>query len=813
MSAACSSSPPRRVVTLAAACICAAVAGACASPPGQRRRDPAPGTAPARTSAREEAEPAIARATRALEAGDVVRAREQLEAHLEDEPDDTQARYVLARALAAQGELRAARVEVERSLAGDGKSALAWALLAGINEQMGEHRRALHAYARVHELVAESLDPLHGMARCLLFLGAADDALATIAAARERPIKDPMTEHLAFQALRRLGHSQEAERVGRAFLELVASRGGPGRTGQTHDEREVRRWLELRSQPLEADVRRIMVDAVRAAIKLRLPGTQDPEDEVLREGPPRLFAFDERPVFVTVYPGFGRAPLRGRGRGKTLSAALKGAIQEIHERPGFAPLMAKDAAVQVEVGHTLEPIVIKTGGRGDLETDPPLRRGTHGVALRIDRQEAYSLPSEALTGGLPDLASVLAHATRSAGHSPEAWQGAAGAFRFETDAWLSPGPGLAIAPVEGGEPMPLPQGLPGELRDAAQAGARWLTTQLRPEPLIDDGAGTTGEAAGAPDGDGEAGQIAPAPVQASSSTSSPSASGPATTLLARSHDPTGRTTDPGESTPADAARVALACATAQAASEAGPNEGVLLSAAEHLLERLRPLLPPRAQAPAHDDPLTQARLEADALATLALLATYGRGASTGLDRDALAASLHRRATPTTRVVALLGLLRDGARDRQALDDLAGLAREEPRDALGALALAALDEVSPELGAGDRVLRWARAQLDQPLPGEDADAVTRAQHLTAMARTARLAARRGAPEADPLRARTLEEARGLLALQLGPRHRHFVRNQGLSLGGFRSQLSQAELRPVVTAECVLALMACVDLLDR
>src|SRR5690606_21750269 len=73
---------------------------------------------------------------------------------------------------------------------------------------------------------------------------------------------------------------------------------------------------------------------------------------------------------------------------------------------------------------------------------------------------------------------------------------------------------------------------------------------------------------------------------------------------------------------------------------------------------------------------------------------------------------------------------------------AGVAREEPKDPLTVVALAALDEARPELGAGDRVLSWARAQLDAPAMGEDVDAVERARQLTALARAAKLAAPRG-----------------------------------------------------------------------
>jgi Tfp pilus assembly protein PilF len=509
---------PGRGAALGALSVVLTLAGSgCAGPneePLERRDALEP--APAPGGADRSKDTPIMRATRALESGDVASARRELEALLEDEPDDAQARYILARALSLQGELRAARVEVERSLRLDGQNPLAWSLLGSVCEQLGENARALQAYGEVHRLVPESLDPLHGMARTLLYLGKPDAALEAIAAARERPVKDPLTELLAFQALRRLGRSEDAEAVGRGFLLLLATRSADEQAEQADGARDVRRWLEQRGEPLDPDARRCLIEAVRAACRLRLPGTDDPADAVLGGGPPRLFAYDERPVFVTLFPPEG-AELRGRGRGKSLAAALKGAIQALQERPGWSPLAVKDAAIQIEVGHTLEPVALRQGPRG-IETDPPIVRGRHGIALRIDRQEAYCLPSEPLTQALPDLAAALSFATTSAGLGPDAWQGATTAYRFESDAWLSPGPGLTIVKVDQGEPEPLPQALPGELRDAVQAGARWLASQLR-----------AGDAGGGGD-----------------------------LALGRVQDPTGRSLDGGVAAPAAADRAACA---------------------------------------------------------------------------------------------------------------------------------------------------------------------------------------------------------------------------------------------------------------
>ena len=59
----------------------------------------------------------IERAEGLIASGDYAGARQALLEHLDDEQDDTQSRYLLAKTLAHLGELRGARAEVERVVA------------------------------------------------------------------------------------------------------------------------------------------------------------------------------------------------------------------------------------------------------------------------------------------------------------------------------------------------------------------------------------------------------------------------------------------------------------------------------------------------------------------------------------------------------------------------------------------------------------------------------------------------------------------------------------------------------------------------
>ncbi|RMG11310.1 MAG: hypothetical protein D6731_15740, partial [Planctomycetota bacterium] len=274
---------------------------------------------PAEGPAAEKPQTPLERAEAALRAEDLARARDALREHLDGSPDDAKSRYLLAKTLAGLGELRAARREVRRSLADDPESPLAWDLLGSLEERLGEHHAAIEAYREVQQR-STSLSPTLAIARCQLYLGRPEAALVTLRALRGGKVESPWTEYFTYEALRRLDRADDAEIAARAYLERAA-----GRPEHAATVGPVRRWLESHRASLPAPARQAMVDAVRAACRLRLPGSESPEDTVLVRAPERLYAFDDRPVFLTLYARGRR--FFGRGRGKSLAAALKGALE------------------------------------------------------------------------------------------------------------------------------------------------------------------------------------------------------------------------------------------------------------------------------------------------------------------------------------------------------------------------------------------------------------------------------------------------------------------------------------------------------
>ncbi|RMG14164.1 MAG: hypothetical protein D6731_10665, partial [Planctomycetota bacterium] len=90
---------------------------------------------------------------------------------------------------------------------------------------------------------------------------------------------------------------------------------------------------------------------------------------------------------------------------------------------------------------------------------------------------------------------------------------------------------------------------------------------------------------------------------------------------------------------------------------------------------------------------------------------------------------------------------------------------------------------------------------------------RVRRLTDLARGASWARERGDALAQPLREAVLSELRWLLPLQLAARHRHLCRHPERALGGFRRERARPHLRAADTAEALLALLACADLLER
>ena len=349
----------------------------------------------------ERAEPLV-RAREAFQRGDLATARTAVEQHLEGDSDDPRARYLLARILAAQGEFRAAKRELRLALEEERKDPLLWDLLAQVREELGEHRSALRAYQEVQRLVPDSVGPVLGQARCLLVLGEDRAVLAVIGSAETRVAADPWLNYVRFRAYRRLGELGQAEGAARAFLASPP-------VGAIDRVEELRNWLTDQGGRLSAEERQVALDFVREACRFRIPDAEPPEDKVLADAPERFFVYDDRPVFVTLYvPKDDRAKLgeganacmRGYGRGTSLAEALKGAVEDLRESPGFSPLAVQNAAVQVDLGLRPTPVQLEEQGRV-LVAAPALTPG-QGVATRADGREVYCLPSDRLYAGLDD---------------------------------------------------------------------------------------------------------------------------------------------------------------------------------------------------------------------------------------------------------------------------------------------------------------------------------------------------------------------------------------------------------------------------
>ena len=440
----------------------------------------------------------LERAEALLAGGDLGGTRAALEEHLEAEPEDPRARYLLARTLSMQGELRGARAQAKRALALDPQSVLAWDVLAATHEALGEHREALAAYRELQRRT-DSTAPALGVARCALYLGDAQAALDALDAVRSRRnLPDLVAEHFAWRALRGLGREAEAEAVARGFLAQAGDRPDLAKRA-----RELRDWLASRTAPLDPAARQAMIDYVRAACRLRLPGRRAPEADVLDRAPQRLYAFDQRPVFVTLLRTPAPAPPFGVGRGDSLAAALKGAVEALRDCAGFAAAQAHETAVRIDLGRELQPVELHGEGP-TLTARPPVELARHGIALRADGLEAYCLPGDPLASDLPDLAAMLDFAVRRAGLPPDAWRSAAGAvWRFETDAFVSPAPGAAPLALRDSEPVAAQPATAAAALEAGARGARFLTRLLLPGGGLAAGYDPTRDALDAAGGDEE----------------------------------------------------------------------------------------------------------------------------------------------------------------------------------------------------------------------------------------------------------------------------------------------------------------------
>ncbi len=737
---------------------------ACASSPPPRPTARLRGEAP---EAAEDDRSPLKRAEALFASGDLAGTRAALEAHLEDEDEDAQALYLLARTLAAQGELRGARTRTAAVLALQPENALAWDLYAGLSEALGEHREALEAYAEVRRR-SDSVSPLVGIARCSLYLGDPGGALTALEPVRARANHDPWVDYLAYQAYKRLERWGEAERAARVYLGEVAE-------APQHAERsvEVRRWLASRHSPLDPDAERAMVDYVRSACRLRLPSEAPAEEAVLAAGPERLFAFDDRPVFVTLFVPASPKRFFGHGRGRNLAAALKGAVEALQDSEGYTPLAARDAAVRIDIGHDLERVELRWVEER-LIANPEVVRGVHGLAVRADGREAYCLPGDALTEELADVRAMLGLATTRAGLGDAAWEASTQAvWRFETESLLSPAPGASPIRLRDSEPLPLPAPLPAELAAAGLRGGRWLSGMLGPDGAIARGYGPARDAFDAPGGDGSA---QPLPAE-----------------------------------PLVAAQAAHALAVWAVRLDAGHGRQTFLAGARHLLG---PLLAERPEKIAAQAWLLRA-LEAVAALEPEAYAEQ---------RRALATTLTQAPWPVeARGVAAAALaessgLSDAARDR--LDELLAGPITSPWEALASAAQA--DAQGPPQAA----LEWARSRLAELAPAEPASQRERAptapldggpraldaDELVAFARLARAAQRWDQPDARALRDAVRARVAELLALQLAGRHRWFLPHPDRALGAFRRALGELHLRPEDTAAALRAIAASADLLS-
>ncbi|MGE0711405.1 MAG: AMMECR1 domain-containing protein [Planctomycetota bacterium] len=764
-----------------------ALATACSSPP-PAEGPPLP--APV-AEAKPEQKPLtpMERARNLFGSRDFAGARRALEEALEQDSDNAQALYLRARTLAVLGEYRGAKADCQRVLQLTPENALALDLLASLHEHLGEHREAIAAYQAVQAQLAVreqelssylrlqgmpvpqgvvSHGPLVGMARCYLYLGEADQALGVLAQARAASAQsDPWVEYWRFVTLDRMGRQREAEDAARTFVREA-------QRGFETQLKEVQRWLARQAQSLAPEVRQAMIDYVRAATRLRLPDQAPPGEEVLARAPERLLAFDDRPVFVTVVPAGESLRFFGRGRGKSLAGALKGAVEALQEDPRWKHLLAREAAVRVEVGRELRPARLDRQD-GRLELTPPLEWGVHGVGLRADGKEAYLLPGDPVLEDLSGLEAGLEFACRRAGAGSSAWQSAGDAvFRFETEAFVSPRPGTAPQALVGAEPVERPEPTLRALRRGLDQGVRFLTRMIQPK-------------AGLP-------------------------AGYSPTRNAVDH----RGGDDGAVAPADARETALALLAFRRAAEerspgangadalGGTSERVLEAAGLHLLEHgLGKDLDVVGLDPAAQALLLEAlagRPEAQGGGAWAPLARQLVAALRNAPRDAR--------LPAARALLVASRAGDASLEAAAWS-LAGPAENldpsEPaaRALLVALARGEQGAVAP---ARARLFAWGQAALSERAPATPG-------RLEALVVAAQVAAERKEPQAGALRELVVSGAGELLALQLGERHRWLCASPVRALGGFRDDLATIHLRPGRTAECVLALIEAFAFLSR
>jgi len=746
-----------------------------------------------------DATPPLTRAKNLFAGGDLTGARAAIEEVLSEDEDHTQARYLHARVLTGMGEYRGARADLLRVVEGQPRNALALDLLASLEEQLGDYRAALERYQQVNsslraeeaERAAElsqqglpspkgvtSVAPLIGMARCHLVLGEAEFALRVLQRAKAAANSDPAVDYWRFVVLDRLQQSRAAEGAARNFLRLTA-----GQSGALAQHREIRRWLSKNSQSLALPVRAVMIDYVRAAIRLRLPGeTTLVEDTVLSKAPARLLAFDDRPVFVTLLPPGGKKRFMGVGRGQSLAGALKGAMTTIHEDSTWTRIAVRDCAIRVEIGRELTPARFEQAD-GRMTLTPPLAPGHHGVGMRAGGKEVYLLPCDFLHEDLTSLEEGLELACRRAQVHERAWQGAGDAvFRFETEAFFSPRPGAQPQPLVAGEPGPAPDPTLRTLLRAMDRGVRFLNRQLvvdLPAPAKEKG----------PKGEG--------PKEKSELPSKKQRGGgeyPQAYLPVLGRVSKARASD---------VEVGRICQASLALAEEG-RARVLLGATRLVLDRALGLSSPRDLS-ALEPEAQAALLEAISDAPPELRQRYA-GQTRTLARELRSPPRGSRLEAARALLALATAQGQPATTAEALvGDLGNLDPKQARVRLLLLALIEAGGAQSERAA-TRLLAWAQGRIQRRESATPTD-------LRALAAATRIAEARQHPQAVAFRSWTLEAAGTLLALQLDDRHAALCKFPEQSTGGFRSDLVRLHVPLGHSAECLLALRAAYRLVSE
>jgi tetratricopeptide repeat protein len=780
---------PFSSLSLAALALTCGVLLACKGPPSGEVPPGGVRTAE-EVESEEQATPPLTRAKNLFAGGDLTGARAAIEEVLREDEDHAQARYLHARVLTGMGEYRGARADLLRVVEGQPRNALALDLLASLEEQLGDYQAALARYRQVNsslraeeaERAAElsqqglpspkgvtSVAPLIGMARCHLVLGEADQALRVLDQAKAAANADPAVDYWRFVVLDRLEQSRAAEGAARNFLRLTA-----GQSGALAQHREIRRWLSKNSQTLPQPIRAVMVDYLRAAIRLRLPGeTTLVEDTVLSKAPARLLVFDDRPVFVTLLPQGGKKRFLGVGRGRSLAGALKGAMTTIQEDSTWTRIAVRDCAIRVEIGRELAPARFAQVD-GQLTLTPPLAPGHHGVGLRAGGREVYLLPCDFPHEDLTSLEEGLELACKRAGVHERAWQGAGDAvFRFETEAFFSPRPGAQPQPLVAGEPGPAPDPTLRTLQRSLDRGVRFLNRHL------------VVELTQAP----KAGQKPSKKSKGPQGGEFPQAYLPVQGLVSRAR--------------ASDVEVGRICQASLALAEEG-RARVLLGATQLVLDRALGLSSPRDLAQLEPEaqaallealsdapPELRKRYAGQARALARALRSPPRGAKVEA-AAALLAWASATGKPATAGEALVG-------------DLANLDPKEARVRRLLLALIASGGASSEKAAA-RLLAWAQERIQAREAATPSD-------LQALARAAQIAEARQHPQRVAFRTWTLEAAGALLALQIDDRHASFCKAPDQAMGGFRDDLVRMRLPLGHSAECLSALRAAYRLVSE